>query len=95
MTVADIIKAHKCCFRVDNLSCQDCSLCGVETKDRSCEKILLELTIEKLVAMKDLIDDRVNHHYYDTLEYYQEENARLRDKLEEIRLFVDKHTKEA
>ena len=90
MTVENIIKAHKCCFRIDNLSCADCPLDEIEEKDKSCEKILTELTIEKLTSMRDLLDDKINHHYYDTLEYYQEENTQLRDRLDKIRMFVDK-----
>lgn len=92
MIVEDIIKAHNCCFRVDNLSCTDCPLFEIEERNKSCQKVLAELTIKKLISMRDLLDDKVNHHYYDTLEFYQEENIRLKDRLDEIRMFVDKHT---
>ena len=40
MTVEDIVKAHNCCFRVDNLCCTDCPLYKIEEMNKSCQKIL-------------------------------------------------------
>ena len=92
MTIDNIIKAYNSCFRVDGLSCKDCPLFETEEKERTCQKILSDETIEKLTSMRDLLDDKVNHHYYDMLEFYQEENVSLRTALDEIRVFVDEHT---
>lgn len=92
MTINNIIKAHRACSRVDGLSCTDCPLFETEKRERSCQKILSDLTIEKLTSMRDLLDDKVNHHYYDMLEFYQEENASLRAALDKIRLFVIEQT---
>jgi hypothetical protein len=88
MTVEDLITAYNCCFRIHELGCSSCPLKEIGTKDTNCEKVLAELTIEKLRLMKDLLDDTVNHHYYDTLEFYQEENNVLRAKLEAIKELI-------
>ena len=50
----------------------------------NCQKRLINATIEKLDELVNLLDDQVNHHYYDTLEELQEDNIRLRDKLDKI-----------
>ena len=92
MTINNIIKAYNCCFGVDGLSCKDCPLFETEEKERSCQKILSDETIEKLTSMRDLLDDKVNHHYYDMLEFYQEENTSLRTALDKIRMFVIEQT---
>ena len=84
MTVEEIITAHKCCFG----TCAGCPLFKVNS-DKNCQEILTEATIEKLSSMRDLLDDKVNHHYYDTLEFYQEENVKLRDKLDKIKIVLD------
>lgn len=92
MTINNIIKAYRACFRVDGLSCKDCPLFESEKKERSCQKILSDEIIEKLTSMRDLLDDKVNHHYYDMLEFYQEENTSLRTALDKIRMFVIEQT---
>ena len=92
MTINNIIKAYNSCFGVDGLSCKDCPLFEIEEKERSCQKILSDETIEKLTSMRDLLDDKINHHYYDTLEFYQEENTSLRTALDKIRMFVIEQT---
>lgn len=91
MTLDDIIKAHNCCHRIHNLSCTECPFYKIKKTDMNCEEILVELTIQTLISMRNLLDDKVNHHYYDMLEFYQEENARLRNNLDEIKAFVDEH----
>lgn len=92
MTINNIIKAYNSCFGVDGLSCKDCPLFETEEKERSCQKILSDETIKKLTSMRDLLDDKVNHHYYDMLEFYQEENTALRTALDKIRMFVIEQT---
>lgn len=92
MTINNIIKAYNSCFGVDGLSCTDCPLFETEEKERTCQKILADETIEKLTSMRDLLDDKVNHHYYDMLEFYQEENTSLRTALDKIRMFVIEQT---
>lgn len=84
MTVEELITAHKCCLG----TCVDCPLFKVSA-DKSCQEILTEATIEKLSSMRDLLDDKINHHYYDTLEFYQEENVKLREKLDKIKIVLD------
>lgn len=91
MTIDHIIKALNCCRRIYNFSCADCPLYKVEESDRTCQDVLYESIVEKLTRMRDLIDDRVNHHYYETLEFYQEENDRLRNNLDRIKEFVNQH----
>lgn len=86
MKTDDIIRAQKCCCEAD---CTDCPLQDLSEKV-NCQIYLAEITIKKLSEMRDLVDDKVNHHYYDTLEYYQEENTRLRDALYEIEGFINK-----
>ena len=88
MTVEDLIMAYNCCFRINEVGCSDCPIEDIATKDKGCERVLAELTIEKLKSMRDLLDNTVNHHYYDTLEFYQEENNVLRAKLEAIKELI-------
>lgn len=96
MKVDDIIKAQHLCFIESNREsygyCKSCPLYELDTIDENCQVTLAKLTIEKLELMRGLLDDKVNHHYYDTLEFYQEENEQLRNKLEKIREIVEKHT---
>ena len=49
-----------------------------------CQKFLAENTIKKLNELTTLLDDTVNHHYYDTLESYQKINEELQEKLDKI-----------
>ena len=94
MTVKDIIKAHEICFlkqsREECGYCKECPLFKVEIT-QNCQPLLAEETIKKLHELVELLDDKVNHHYYDTLEALQEENTQLRDRFDEIRTLVDKY----
>ena len=82
MTVNDIIKAQKICYFGIH-SCETCPF--YESYDETiCRQALAQETIDKLKELTELVDDKVNHHYYDTLEFYQEENAKQRAKLEAI-----------
>ena len=94
LTVKDIIKAQKLCFLMDQSSsgyCKDCALLHMSYEESSCQEALANATIAKLNELVKLLDDKVNHHYYDTLEALQEQNTQLRDRLDEIRTLVDKH----
>ena len=83
MTVKEIIKAQKICYFGIH-SCEPCPF--YESYDETiCRQALARTTIDKLKELTELLDDKVNHHYYDTLEFYQEENAKLRKKLEAIK----------
>lgn len=94
MTVNDIIKAQECCYFLNGgcedtcstSSCSYCQECPIREVERgaNCQKILAQLTIDKLKELVELLDDKVNHHYYDTLEFYQEENNKLINKLNKI-----------
>lgn len=98
LTVKDIIKAHEICFLMDQSSsgyCKDCPLFSMSYEESSCQRALANATITKLNELVELVDDKVNHHYYDTLEALQEENTQLRDRFDEIRTeirtLVDKY----
>ena len=94
LTVKDIIKAQKLCFLMDQSSsgyCKDCPLLNMSYEESNCQEALANATIAKLNELVELLDDKVNHHYYDTLEALQEQNTQLRDRLDEIRTLVDKH----
>ena len=94
LTVKDIIKAHQLCFLMDQSSsgyCKDCPLLHMSYEESSCQEALANATIAKLNELVELLDDKVNHHYYDTLEALQEENTQLRDRFDEIRTLVDKY----
>jgi len=85
MTVNDIIKAQEVCFIQHRPSCGYCTDCPlIDNDDTPCQMTLAQATIDKLKELTELLDDKVNHHYYDTLEFYQEENIKLREKLEAI-----------
>jgi hypothetical protein len=84
MLVKDIIQAQKYCFIQDKESCGYCSQCPLKDTDYSkdCQVELAKATVEKLQELTQLLDDKVNHHYYDTLEALQEDNINLREKIE-------------
>ena len=93
MTVTEIIKAQEICFlRQTNDDCGYCKECPVREceEPQNCQVFLAENTIKKLNELTQLLDDNVNHHYYDTLEFYQEENIKLREKLEAIESILTK-----
>ena len=85
MTVNEIIKAQEICFiRQNRDDCDYCKECPIMELNMTehCQKFLAENTIKKLNELTTLLDDTVNHHYYDTLEVLQEDNISLREKIE-------------
>ena len=92
MTVKEIIKAQEICFlrqsREDCGYCKECPIFEIETP-QNCQAYLAENTIKKLNELVELLDDSVNHHYYDTLESLQEINIGLTNKLDSINEIVD------
>ena len=93
MTVKEIIKAQEVCFlkqRFDGKRCcTDCPIFEVKTS-QNCQAYLAENTIKKLNELVELLDDKVNHHYYDTLDQYQEMNSELQSKLDQIESILTK-----
>ena len=78
---------------MDSNSCGYCKNCPLFDEDlqntSNCQELLAKLTIDKLNELVELLDDKVNHHYYDTLEFYQEENIALKEKLDKVLEIVD------
>lgn len=87
MKVKDLIKAQEICFlkqsREECGYCKECPLYEVKTP-QNCQTLLAEETIKKLNELVELLDDKVNHHYYDTLEQLVEDNQDLRNRLDNI-----------
>ena len=85
LTVNEIIKAQEICFIRQNRNdcgyCKECPIFELEMTEH-CQKFLAENTIKKLNELTTLLDDTVNHHYYDTLEALQEDNISLYDKIQ-------------
>ena len=85
MTVNEIIKAQEICFlrqsREECGYCKECPIFELELTEH-CQKFLAENTIKKLNDLTTLLDDKVNHHYYGTLEFLQEDNISLREKID-------------
>lgn len=94
LTVNEIIKAQEVCFFVDREGCGYCKHCPIKDIDGSdnCQETLAQLTIDKLKELVRLLDDKTNHHYYDTLEFYQEENMALNNKLDKILKILENNT---
>ena len=90
LTVNEIIKAQEICFLSPSREeCGYCKQCPIfelttDTADtaENCQKLLAENTIKKLKELVELLDDKVNHHYYDTLDFLQNENTILREKID-------------
>ena len=82
MTVKDLVKSVKACL-TSQYKCQDCVFCNCDQNMR-CQILLAQAVEKKFGELVNLLDDKANHHYYDTLEFYQEENAELRWQLEAI-----------
>ena len=82
MTVKDLIKSVQACL-TSKYGCRECVFCDCENQC-NCQALLARAVEEKFGELVELLDDKVNHHYYDTFEFYQEENAELREKLEAI-----------
>ena len=91
MTTKDIIKAQEICFlqqsKEDCGYCKECPIFEIETP-QNCQAYLAENTIKKLNELVELLDDSVNHHYYDTLESLQEINIELTNKLDSIKEII-------
>lgn len=85
MTTKDIIKAQEICFlrqsREDCGYCKECPVFELKLTEH-CQTFLAENTIKKLNELTQLLDDKVNHHYYDTLDFLQNENISLREKID-------------
>ncbi len=92
MKVKDIIEAHRICFLSSKKeTCEYCTKCPMyPIREGNCQMNLAQATIDKLKELTQLLDDKVNHHYYDTLEQYQEMNAQLQDKLDKIESILAK-----
>lgn len=92
LTVNEIIKAQEICFLRQSFDCghycKDCPVFEVETS-QNCQAYLAENTIKKLNELVELLDDKINHHYYDTLEFLQETNIELANKLDSIKEIID------
>lgn len=92
MTVNEIIKAQEICFIRQNRDecgyCKECPLFELSTGE-NCQKVLSRATIDRLNELTDLLDDKVNHHYYETLEFYQEETSKYISKIDKIREIID------
>ena len=92
MTVQEIIKAQEVCFlKQSREECDYCKECPIfeEKLPQNCQVYLAENTIKKLNELVELLDDNVNHHYYDTLESLQEINTELANKLDSIKEIID------
>ena len=97
MTVNEIIKAQEICFlsptREECGYCKQCPIfeLTIDTANtaKNCQQFLAENTIKKLKELVELLDDKVNHHYYDTLESLQEMNTELANKLDSIKEIID------
>ena len=91
LTVNQIIKAQEICFLKQSKEecnyCRECPLFKLDTS-QNCQTLLAEETIKKLNELVELLDDKVNHHYYDTLESLQEENSDLRARMEQIQELI-------
>lgn len=83
MKVKDIKHSLECCIEED-CGCTDCIMYNPPKECENCQEKLIKITIEKLDELVNLLDDKVNHHYYDTLEELQEQNTLLQDKLDKI-----------
>lgn len=95
LKVTDIIKAHDICFlKTGQDDCGHCTICPMfdykVEEGETCQQALAKITIMKLTQMKELLDNTVNHHYYDTLEQYQELSSELQSKLDAIEQILTK-----
>ena len=82
MTVKDLIKSVNACLTSQG-GCGACVFCNCDNPC-NCKALLAKVVEDKLNELVELFDDMTNHHYYDMLEFYQEENAELRGQLEAI-----------
>ena len=82
MTIKDLIQSVNACLTSQG-GCGACVFCDCDNPCK-CKALLAKAVEEKFGELVELLDDRVNHHYYDMLEFYQEENSELRARLEAI-----------
>lgn len=82
MTVKELIKSVNACLTPHG-GCGECVFCECDNPC-NCKALLAKAVEDKFGELVDLLDDVTNHHYYDMLEFYQEENTALREKLEAI-----------
>ena len=76
MTIKQLINSIDICLSGTN-KCDEC----IFFSKVQCKFQLAEEIKYKFNELTSLLDDKVNHHYYDTLEFYQEENTKLREQL--------------
>lgn len=89
MTVKDLVRSVNACLTSQG-GCGACVFCDCDNPAR-CQYLLAQAVEDKFGELVELLDDKVNNHYYDTLEFYQEENAELRAKLEAIEAVLMKN----
>lgn len=82
MTVNDLVKSVTACL-TSRGGCRECVFCDCDNAAR-CKYLLAQAVEDKFDELVELLDDKVNHHYYDMLEFYQAENTELRGQLEAI-----------
>lgn len=82
MKTEELVKSVYACL-TSKYKCKDCVFCDCDQNMR-CQFLLAQAVEEKFGELVGLLDDKVNHHYYDTLEFYQAENAELRGQLDAI-----------
>lgn len=87
MTVKELTDSLYACIMCKH-NCKQCAF-SIYGAKYNCQHFLIKAVEQKFEELVGLLDDSVNHHYYDTLEFYQEENDRLRDKLDKIKEFVN------
>ena len=82
LRVEDLIKSVRACL-IGEYSCGECAFYNCD-RNQNCQYLLAEAVENKFGELVNLLDDKVNHHYYDTLEHYQEESIELRDKIDKV-----------
>lgn len=90
MTVKDIVKSVYACL-TDKCKCSDCIMFECD-RNKNCQKELAIAVEAKFNELIELLDDEVNHHYYDTLETYQETCSQLQDTLDKIEKLIKKNS---
>ena len=83
MTVKELTDSLYSCIMC-NHNCKQCAFAKYGAQ-HNCQYMLFTSIRGKFDELTGLLDDSVNHHYYDTLEFYQEENDKLRDKHDKIK----------
>ena len=90
MTVKDLVESVNACLTSQG-GCSACVFCECDNPC-NCKNLLAQAVEEKFGELVELLDDKVNHHYYDTLEFYQEENIALREKFDKIVTLLEANT---